>query len=69
MLQDECGLPILDEVSGGTILDDIKPVNEIFDNGLFNDRCPFPVFDSLLDEELQPVLDEESGDVIVDDLQ
>lgn len=69
VLQDECGLPILDEVRGDTILDDFKPIGQVVDNGLFNDRCPNPVFDSLLDEALQPVLDELSGDVIVDDLE
>lgn len=69
VLQDECGLPILDEVRGDTILDDFKPTVGVVDNGLFNSRCPNPVFDSLLDETLQPVLDEQSGDVIVDDLE
>ena len=68
-LQDECGLPILDEVRGDNILDDLKPVSQIHDSGLFNDRCPFPVFDTCLqDEDALCLLDEQSGDVIVDDL-
>lgn len=41
-LQDECGLPILDELRGDTILDDFKPASEIVDGGLFNSRCPNP---------------------------
>lgn len=41
-LQDECGLPILDEARGDTILDDFKPAAEIMDNGAFNASCSNP---------------------------
>lgn len=42
VLQDECALPILDELRGDTVIDDLKPANQIVDNGLFNSRCPNP---------------------------
>lgn len=42
VLQDECGLPILDEVRGDTIVDDLKPLVGVIDNGVFNAGCPNP---------------------------
>lgn len=43
VLQDECAIPILDEVRGDTIFDDLKPVGQMVDNGLFNSGCPNPL--------------------------